>query len=449
MKKTIILCLVAAMLLGMVGCTEPGVDPTLPSGSAGELPDAPKGALTERDGDHVLSVSDYELVFVQSEAGITLEVRDQNGRRMFYQDQMAGIRIRGKGRGIGIETYPEKTFSAPYSALRRENYGYLLEATVRTDNGSEFLVQDQYYVVNDRVFGMQRSVKVLSTHTNDVGFASIVSLKNGEDSKKYSDFDYFIPAILYKDTSNVVDGAIASNLDLNYLYVKETRTGLPMVMVHSSADSYGMALMHLQPEISVGDHVGGGSKGEVNDDLRYGAVGIQMDGGVAANFIYPCTEGPNTYDSGQGNVSRYHTVREGNTHTYKVGLIPTSETEYTDAMVDTYMNAFEAEPKYIADIDMETVYAQNIEIFQAEYREYRFRNEVVAAGLPWSLELPNATNNQGVSFQMGFVGQQLPLGYQLLRYGLRNNDTRAVEQGTNTLIQFISKITQHLQRVVA
>lgn len=444
MKKILSLLLAVSMLLGLAACTGDEPDQTEePDAVEDGLPAAPEGAVSSRDGSYILSVADYELVFCQGTDGYALEVTAKaDGAVMFRQDAMAAIRVRGVGRGIGIETYSEETFSRGYDEITQQSYGYLCKGTVTTDKGSKFLVQDAYYLVNDRVFGMERTVEVLEANSGDKGFASIVALVNGAGSCDYSDFEYFIPAILYKDASNVVDGAIASNLDLDYLYVKETRTGLPMAMARSTETNYGLALMHLEPEISVGDNVGGGAKGEVNDELQYGAVGINIQTGVGVNFIYPCTEGPNTYDSGQGNVGRYHSVTQGNTHTYKVGLIPTAEESYTDAMVYTYMNAFEAESRYIADIDMETVYDQNIEIFQSEYREYIFRSKVVAAGLPWSLELPNGTNNQGVSFQMGFVGQQLPLGYQLLRYGLDNNDQKAINQGTNIVNMWASDTIQ-------
>ncbi len=439
MKKFLCFLLVLAVLMSFAACdktsgTTAGKPPVVP----GQLPDAPAGSVTQKDGKSVLLAGEFQLAFPKKGQTYALEVMDKEGTLLFYQDAMASIRVRGKGRGIGIETYTEKTFSKGYDTVTQKPYGWLLEGTVTTEEGSEFRVSDAYYLTANGVFGIRREVEVLKANAKDVGFASIVSLVNRDNSDRYQDFEYFIPAILYKNTENVVDGAIASNLDLDYLYVKETRTGLPMVMVQNSKAGYGLALMHLEPQISVGGVAGGGAKGEVNDALQYGAVGLQIEDGVAANFIYPCTEGPNTYDSGQGNVGRYHSVKEGNSHTYKVGLIPAKEDRYTDAMVYTYMQAFEAENRYIADISMDTVYAQNLDIFQNEYREYTFRNEVVAAGLPWSLSLPDGKAEQGYSFQMGFVGQQIPAAYQLLRYGLDNGNEKAVKQGTNMLNMWAS-----------
>ncbi len=446
MKRIFCFILAVVLLMGMTACDSPSTPTTgKPSEPVAQtpLPNAPEGALSERDGTYILAAQAYELAFTKENDTYRLDVLNKaDGSVMFTQSAMAAIRVRGKGRGIGIQTYSEETFAKGYDTVSVQPYGYLLEAQVQTEDGSRFLVSDAYYLRNTGVFGMERTVQVLEVNKNDVGFASIVSLTNRDGSDKYGDFEYFIPSILYKNAENVVEGAIASNLDLDYLYVKETRTGLPMVMVQNSQAGYGLALMHLEPQISVGGVAGGGAKGEVNDALQYGAVGLQIENGVSANFIYPCTEGPNTYDSGQGNVGRYHSVQTGNSHTYRVGIIPTSENTYTDAMVYTYTQAYEAEKRSTTEISMDEVYAQNMEIFQAEYREYTFRNQVVAAGLPWSLSLPDGKAEQGYSFQMGFVGQQLPAAYQLLRYGLDTGNAKAVKQGTNMLNMWASEKIQ-------
>jgi hypothetical protein len=49
-----------------------------------------------------------------------------------------------------------------------------------------------------------------------------------------------------------------------------------------------------------------------------------------------------------------------------------------------------------------------------------------APGLPFRLRLPEGVleDAEKVSYQMGFVGQQIPLAYHLLRYGLINNDPK-------------------------
>lgn len=447
MKKTLgkligLMVIVSMLLQMLVGCTNAVEDTTnsRQESTNSSLPDAPANSLSRDAEDFLLIGTGYRLRL--SGAGGVMIENANNGKVLFYQTEPATVKVRGKGSGIGVETYKETTYSVAYTEVTTQKWGYRCVADIKTDSGSIFEVTDDYYLTDNGVFAMERSVQVTNAESADVGFASIVSLVNGSKSNCYDDFDYFIPSILYKDGEQVVSGAIASNLDLDRVWVKETRTGLPMVMAFHKTENYGLALAHIDTEISVGSSVGGGSKGEANDELQYGAVGLTITPQLSVDFVYPCTEGPTTYDSGSGMIARYHTVKAGNMHTYRVAMIPTEQDGYTDAMVDCYQKAYLAEDRYLADLDMEDIYEQTIEIFSEEYREYTYNGEVVAAGLPWALDLPDGENSEGVSFQMGFVGQQIPLAYQMYRYGLDNNDDDVKTKGLN-ILNFWAKIVNN------
>ena len=163
---------------------------------------------------------------------------------------------------------------------------------------------------------------------------------------------------------------------------------------------------------------------------------------VSVDFVWPCTEGPNTYDAGQGQSRRYHEVKEGNSHDYKVGLIPLDEENYMDAMVESYKKAYLVSHPKIYDVNMEDIYQQNIDLFTSEYKEYKYNDKVVSAGFPWSIDLPSGVISQGYSFQMGFVGQQLPAGYQLYRYGLDHQNDTIKTQGKNIIDFWASSSVQ-------
>lgn len=437
--KNVLTWLMMATLLS--GCG--GTGNSLPDSGHGNssnppedpFPIAPEGALQEVEGASALVSKEYELLFQKNEEnkfGVWIAKKDQH-EKVFFADTPASIKVRGEGSGIGIETYVEKVYKAPYDSLVQKNYGYLLSSTISTNHGSKFLLEDSYFINNESVFGVSRVVKVITANAEDKGFASIYSMKDISQSNAYDDFYYFIPGILYKDSSHMVNGAIASNLDLDKVYVKETRTGLPMIMGQQKASGNALGLMHLNPKISVGENIGGGVPGEINGELQYGSLGVTILPEVSFDFCYPCTEGPNTYDAGQGQSRKYHPVTEDFSHTYQIGLIPSHAEQYNDVMTDVYKKAYDAETRYVADIDIDEIYEQNIDIFVKEYREYTYNGKTVAAGFPWSLELPNGTNHQGVTFQMGFVGQQIPAAYQLYRYGLDHNDESIKKKGESIL----------------
>ena len=154
-------------------------------------------------------------------------------------------------------------------------------------------------------------------------------------SRSTDDFEYFLPSILYKDTENLPASAIANNLYLDKIYVKETRMGLPMAMMRGIDSGKYISISHAHPQIGVGDLLGGGASGEIDQRIQYAALGFAMSM-ISVDFIYPCAEGPLTYDCGATWAKRYHPVTKGFSHTYKLAF-NTEETEsFNDALVEVF-----------------------------------------------------------------------------------------------------------------
>jgi len=57
-------------------------------------------------------------------------------------------------------------------------------------------------------------VKVKEARAEDVGFASTISFQTGLRSSDNNDFEYFIPSVLYRNTSEVREDAVAADLIL-------------------------------------------------------------------------------------------------------------------------------------------------------------------------------------------------------------------------------------------
>ncbi len=441
MNKKSILALATSLSL-LVGCSDINGSTTTSQQQIDNplnLPILNESSFVDEENKKGILLNDFKLIFNvnnDSTYGVQL-IHTEDEKIASYNKTPASLRVRGKGSGIGVESFTETFYNNAYDTIKKTDYGYKLTSTVKTKNGSEFFIEDSYYISNN-VFGIARSVTINTANSEDAGFASIYKMLDGTNGNYYDDFDYFIPSILYKNSENVVSGAIASNLDLDQIFVKETRCGLPMVMERSKYSGLSTAIMHLEPNVGIGDAEGGGSAGEINNELQFGSVGIQISPQLGVSFTYPCTEGPNTYDAGKGIIRKYHTVQEGYVQSYRVGIIGTAENDYNDAMVKSYQNAYTAEERYVADMDMTIIYEQNIEIFHNEYKEYKNSGSVVAAGFPWSLDLPNGTNSEGVSLQMGFVGQQIPAAYHLLRTGLASSDEEMIAQGEN-IVDFWTK----------
>ncbi len=436
-KKALCILLGSAMLIGMTACGDTNDDSSRNETNF-DLPTANASAFVNVGDNPALVSGSYRMEFVKGEEGYGLQLVDVSSLQatatattetiMFDNEAPAKVKVRG-GATTLLGTFAEKSYTAPYSAVSKKDYGYLATSTVKTDNGSEIIVEDAYHIEVGGIFAVERKVEVLSANIADKGFESVYSLKDPSDAETATGFDFFIPAILYKDTKNMVSGAIASGLNVDRVYVKETRTGLPLAMLRKQSNKYSVAIAHLDPQIDVGGEIGGGFKGDINNKLQYGSIGYSIKDGVAVDFCYPSAEGPTTYDAGSGWSQMYHKVEVGTSHTYKLSITPTTEQTYAKAMTKSFKAAYTAEEPYIdTTVNIDDIYDYNIEIFEDTYKEFG-TGKVIAAGLPWSIKLEDGSIVE-YTFQMGFVGQQIPAAYHLMSTGYANNDASLVQKGT-------------------
>lgn len=439
-------CLLLSGLVvgGVLASCNTSKDNGIGSGAKFDLPDAPANAVAKIGENRALVSEGYRLEFVKDSKGYGLCLVDTSSlesatseasekAKMFENDEPAIINVRG-GSTTLLGTFSEDTFTAKYQSVKETPYGLLCAAKVATEKGSEVLIEDAYYVEENGIFALERRTEVLSASASDKGFQTVYSFKDIGGAAASTGFDFFIPSIIYKDTSNMVNGAIASALNVGKVYVKETRTGLPVAMLRSQASKYSVSIAHLESEIGVNGVVGGGVNGAVNADLQFGSIGYSIKDGVSVDFCYPSAEGPVTYDAGSGWSKIYHPMTKGQTQTYKLSITPATEETYAKAMTKSFKAAYTAEePEINKEIDIDRIYDYNIEVFSDTYKEFG-TGSVTAAGVPWSVNLSDGSLTE-YTFQMGFVGQQIPAGYHLLRTGYEKNDASLVDKGS-TIVDF-------------
>lgn len=403
----------------------------------------PRGCMKESDTEKCIESGNYSLVLRKEDNGFKVVLMN-GSEEVNNQSLPAWITVRGNDT-LSTGGYIEKEYKQPYHQVLKRDYGFCATADITTEKGSVFVVEDKYTLLQDGVFAIYRDVKVEKAQTDDAGFASTIAFQSKLRSSETGDYEYFIPSVLYRNTSEVRKDAVAADLDTDQMYVKETRSGLPLAMLREKKTGNSLTLMHYNPRISVGQNPGGGVFNEVNDELQYGSIGYSINPSLSVDFHYPCAEGPRTYEpGGKGRNTfepvwskRYHSVKTGNVHSYSIALIPDKKNDYNEAMIYAFGTAYAVEKPKIAEMDMDEVYRQNIDLFKSEYRVFG-KGRVKAAGLPWSLDLPDGTNTEGVSFQMGFVGQQIAVGYHMYRYGLDHNDSEAKTKGKSMVDFWIS-----------
>ena len=60
------------------------------------------------------------------------------------------------------------------------------------------------------------------------------------------------------------------------------------------------------------------------------------------------------------------------------------------------------------------------------------RNGMTSYGLPWRVTIENGLIGP-MSYQAGFVGQQIPCAYNMMLYGVKNNDNTSLQNGINVI----------------
>jgi hypothetical protein len=154
------------------------------------------------------------------------------------------------------------------------------------------------------------------------------------------------------------------------------------------------------------------------------------------SLYYPAAEGERSYFPAQANnrnvrgakrwVERFHPVSSGVHHSYKVLIDLSKYPDFQGSMRHAWRTAFENIHPPVAKTDISASYEASISLIA-----YWSRSTKGAPGLPFRLRLPEGKleDAEKISYQMGFCGQQLPLAYHLLRYGLLNKNEEIRSKG--------------------
>ena len=376
-----------------------------------------------------LKARNYRLEFTRQPKGYGIRIC--HGKQMLFAQNRPLQLILFSPEAVSVPC-GETAYGSAYALVESTDEGIMASGKIRTPQGTTVEFED-LYEETEGGFTLRRKVEIQETQEEGKGFATAYSIGSCLPSPPPAAYEYFIPSILYRNTEEMHPQAIAADLDVERMYVKETRTGIPLAMARDTASGFQISLLH-HPDIDAAGQPNGGRPGIIGNDIRFGAIGYCFSPVLSVDFRFPCAEGPRSYEPRPRNAAptpwngRYHKLQPGATQAYTLSIFPDRQATFQDGMQAAYLQAFAQMRPPIADICMDSIYAYNLQIFRSECRLYG-TGKIRAAGLPWSLDLPDGTNREGVSFQMGFVGQQIAVGYHLLRFGLQHKDSKAKKQG--------------------
>ncbi len=319
------------------------------------------------------------------------------------------------------------------SVQGQPNGSVLAQAAVASPAGSLFKVSDVYAAgARPGTFTVARSVTVATANSSDQGFNSQFTLGfvKPRDIHKYH---FLAPAVWYDHNENAGPKAFASDYANGTFYWRETRSALPFVMMQDSDTGTTLSIAHTAgvPSTGIDERT---KAWTVDASVQNGSLGVQKSPQLELGFIYPSDEvGAGSVKTTGGTwVRRSHPVQAGFTQGYTLllglgdGLDDTGAPSYSAGLRSTWRLHYAAFAPKATFVPPEIAYFNGISL-----AKFYSQNRNGAQGLPFGVRVDGTDERD--SYQMGYTGEQIPLGFQLFRYGVLNNDTTALTDGQATL----------------
>ena len=343
----------------------------------------------------------------------------------------------------------------PYEEVSFKNDEIVAGGKFTSANGSEFMVTDTYSVIGDE-FKVKRNVRVIKKADRDLGFQSKIGFWTKE-SENIEDFDYFAPGEWYKNNEYASPMARGKDTSFSYYWRKETYSGLPMFSLKNKKSGETLCISRFAADVKQNRHDIVESESFIDRTSTVGALGIsrpkaetilytyygaklskpedvEVDG-LSVDYIYPGTNGELSNPRGGVTLKRVnHPIEPGFEHEYSVVITPGKYDTFQEMMKATWRKVYKRLKDDLADIDNKLLFDNNMKLLKKATNEYA----PGVWGTPFAAQLPDFDVNS-TSSEIGFVGQQTGIGYQLIRWGKENGDDEAVLKGKGIVDFWVNK----------
>ncbi|HZG84551.1 hypothetical protein [Paenibacillus sp.] len=347
-------------------------------------------------------------------------------------------------------------YDAPYNEVIESGGSITATGILAVPSGSAFLFTDVYETTGAG-FKLSRKVKVHKAG-DDLGFSTKFSLVMTE-SDDVHDYNCFAPGVWYRQNEFAPDHFFGKDLNNEYFWQMETRCALPVFAMQNIVSGETAAFSRWASDVTMRSTDIVLSENSVDPQFTVGAIGMSKPesrtlnylyygfavrkefeakiDGLSIDYVYPGCDGQmpgrNQFEGldykGTSKTFRRvnHPVEVGFEQTYAVALQFGQYSDYQPMMKDIWRTTYSRMRDKLFNVDNERHFHNCMKILTTYTRQYGD-----AYGLPFACQLPDMDVST-VSFQFGFVGQQPGIGYQLLRYGDKENDPDAYEKGVHTI----------------
>ncbi|MBB6734398.1 discoidin domain-containing protein [Cohnella zeiphila] len=368
-----------------------------------------------------LTSGEYVLTFVKKSSGgyeLELEQVSKETRQLLFRQRLPVAAM------LKNEAGEPSELAGTYRDCVGDESRLLLTGELRTEAGTMIRIEDTFEAgEEDGTFVCERQVTVVAAGGDIEGFSSRFGMEP-ERGGALAEYEMFAPGVWYVRNENTVQDAIASDYTHHFFYMREMRLALPFLMMRDPKTGYTLSLGRMDAD-SRSDADETCSKWLVDESIRYGSLGICGNTAPRLDYLYPGWEGEVNYiDRSEPWVRRSHPVRPGVSHSYRLLLrLERESAGFEEAMSKTWRFYFGKYNPEVKRIDVAKFYGDAIGLLDVYCRDY---NGVV--GLPFKAQLPDGKVT-GHAMVMGFVGQQLPAAYQMLRHGYRNGNEELIRKG--------------------
>lgn len=323
-------------------------------------------------------------------------------------------------------------YAIDYSKVSIQHDRIIALATIKTAHGSIFEVRDTFrpWDKHGNSFQLARVVTVITARPGDEGFNSRFSLGLAKKISM-SELQFFSPGLWYNHNAYAARGAIGSNYSNNFFYYREMRTALPFISMRSPKTGLTVSICHLDPHVSSGVNTRS-SDWLVSGLIQYASLGVARLPDPRIGMVFPGIEGNASYVNHRALfIYRSHPVQVGFTQRYSLIFRLTKTSSYAQELTSEWRFFYRLFDPIVASVPLSKVYSAEIHLLDHYAEKYSG-----VMGWPFVVNIPDGKiepgrNGKGlsISYQMGYVGQQLPDAYQLIRYGLLHHNPAILAKG--------------------
>jgi len=390
-----------------------------------KLPAAP---LTRATSEYRFGPDSQQLVFMPTDSGYVTTLTCFGQAYEPHRHCMVMVEVWTQGfRTSSIH-------SVPYDSLLVSAAGDSLKAyaTVISEKGSVIDVVDTYTTrLECSSLRLSRHVAVRTKKTADVAYNSYVMIRK-TGMQPYTGNEYYLPALVFKDGSNMSGASIGSDWTDDWILAREERMGLPLTMMRDTKTGIALSLTdyNLNPSTTSNDW---GNTHRSSAAFKYASLGYNLQGEAPAlTYCYPGSEGERSYSDGGGHDSkvwaRRSTVMTSNgIQDYSLEILATQSKDFAEAQRDHWRAAFDLYAPAELNVDSRKVVEVSLETL-----DHYWLKSGMAPGFPFSVYCSSGQVNE-TSFDMGFVGMQTACAYYLYRYGLDHYNETYRKKGEQIL----------------